>query len=157
MADTCSPAVRALLDDPHQIPPELTLFFHNEKWTDLVPEYDGRGGWKNASIGGSQETCWRGGSSNSNSSSSNQLVPLIQRIRDRHAGALKDLTGFASAWDALEAAMKKTGDGARWAGVQARFKQQVNDAVVFATIIMDYYRTLSGLRADSLDNNFIVV
>ena len=43
MADTYSPGVRAVLDDPATIPPELTLFFHNKRWTDLVPPYGGGG------------------------------------------------------------------------------------------------------------------
>ena len=101
MTDTYSPGVSAMLDDPATIPPELLLFFHNVGWTDLVPAY-GRAG----------------------------NVPLYQWIKDRHAGALRDVRGFVEKWNALEGAM--AGDEARWAGVKARFAQQLNDAEVFS-------------------------
>jgi len=36
MVDTYSPALAEILDDPAKIPEELTLFFHNKRWTDVV-------------------------------------------------------------------------------------------------------------------------
>lgn len=118
MIDTYSDGVKALLDDPSTVPDDLALFFHNLKWTDLVPPYapyaDG-----------------------------DEKVPLFDRIRDRHDGALKELAGMASTWDALGPHM--VGDD-RFAGVQARFAQHINDAAVFRTTVIDYYEELSGLH-----------
>jgi alpha-glucuronidase len=127
MTDVYSPGVRAMLDDPSRVPPELTLFFHNKKWTDLVPPY--------------------AHPHRADADADASSVPLFQRIRDRHAGALDDLRDFLASWDALEAAMLRAGDEARWAGVKARFEQQMNDAVVFSEVIMGYYRNISGLAA----------
>ena len=59
--------------------------------------------------------------------------------------ALEDLRGIVAAWEALEAGMVGAGDGARWAGVKARFDQQMNDAAVFSETIMGFYKELSGL------------
>ena len=119
MTDNYSPGVREMLDDPARIPPELTLFFHNKRWTDLVPPY-----------------CSGGNASS---------VTLFRRIRDRHAGALDAVRSFLSAWEGLETDMTRTGDAARWAGVKARLEQQLNDATVFSGVIMGYYQELSGL------------
>lgn len=123
MTDTYSPGVRALLDDPAQIPPELTLFFHNKRWTDPVPPYGGVG--------------------------SASAVPLFQRIRNRHSAALDDVRGFVASWGALQAGMASAGDAVRWAGIKVRLDQQLNDAVVFSEVILGYYEELQdgGLRA----------
>ncbi|EGB04646.1 hypothetical protein AURANDRAFT_10378, partial [Aureococcus anophagefferens] len=72
----------------------------------------------------------------------NATVRLFDRIRDRHAGALDELRGMAATWDGLEAAL---GGDARFAGVRARFLQQMNDAAVFSDTIMGFYGALSGL------------
>ena len=71
-------------------------------------------------------------------------MPLFDRVRDRHAGALDELRAMAATWDALERAL---GDDARFAGVRARFLQQTNDAAVFSDTIMTFYEQLTGLGA----------
>ena len=67
-------------------------------------------------------------------------APLIDRIVDGHRDALYAVRALAAAWDGVEAAM--AGD-ARFAGVQARFRQQVNDAAVFSEVITGFYKNLS--------------
>ena len=65
--------------------------------------------------------------------------PLLDRIRDAHAAAVDEARGFADAWDGLEALI----DEPRFRGVQARFRQQLNDAAVFSEVLVDYYTTLA--------------
>ena len=94
---------------------DLTLFFQQKAWTDLVPAYGDDSG---------------------------KRVPLWRRVSDRHAGALRELSDMARQWDALEGDMQ--GDE-RWAGVKARFAQQVHDAAVMCEQILSWYAELSGL------------
>ena len=123
MTELYSQPLREILDDPSQIPIELLLFFHNVRWTDLVPSYKPYA--KNGSAA---------------------QVPVFQRIRDRHAGAIEELGRMVRNWSALETTMIAAGDVHRFRGVAARFAQQMNDAVVFQKEVMGYYEKLSGMK-----------
>ena len=151
-----SPALQLVLDDPSRIPPEITLFFHNKAWEDLVVPYvpppptthtTATTEHMDSNDISSGTTTTTSGSSNGNHPHSHPprtMVPLFQRIRDRHAGALVELGGMAAAWDALGPVWPK-GDEARFHGVQARFREQVADAAMFRKTIMGYYENISGL------------
>jgi len=119
MIEVYSPGVQALLDDISTIPEELTLFFHNLAWTDLVSPYEYY-------------------------AQNDTKVTLFERIRDRHEGALKELKGIAEAWGKLEDEFESKDK--RFEGVRARFQQQVNDAFIMRDQIMDFYSFISGLE-----------
>jgi alpha-glucuronidase len=66
-------------------------------------------------------------------------VPLIDYISIRSQEARDEAAQHARGWDSLEGLV----DGARFAAVQARFRQQNVDALAFSRVIVGYYRNMS--------------
>ena len=77
--------------------------------------------------------------------SANATAPLLQVIADGHRKGVQDASLLARDWDQLEGLV----DEVRFKGVQARFKQQVNDAAVFMKVILGFYYNISGVRWDA--------
>ena len=71
------------------------------------------------------------------------LIVASVNEADQIERAVSEARELAAAWETLEGRV----DAARFEGVRARFAQQVNDARVFAEIILNYYAHLQSLQA----------
>ena len=67
-------------------------------------------------------------------------APLIDYIAFRSQEARNEAEQQAQDWNSLEGLV----DAARFAAVQARFKQQNVDALAFSEIIVGYYKNVSS-------------
>ena len=67
-------------------------------------------------------------------------APLIDYISIRSEEARNEAKQQARDWDSLEGLV----DNARFAAVQARFKQQNVDALAFSQVIVGYYMNMSA-------------
>ena len=75
-----------------------------------------------------------------NATPPNGTITLYEHIRFTHADAVKQARELAASWDTLDGQV----DAVRFAGVQARFAQQVRDAAQMADDIMAQYQAWAG-------------
>ena len=80
------------------------------------------------------------GARSGNATPPNGTITLYEHIRFTHADAVKQARALAASWDTLAGQV----DAGRFAGVQARFAQQVRDAAQMADDVMAQYQAWSG-------------
>lgn len=120
--DYASP-VAAMFNDVDRCPTKNLLWFHNLPWTHPMPK---------------PANYTPMGDVHGHTTSTN--ITLYEHIRFTHFDAVEQAKALAESWAGLKGCV----DDARFAGVQARFAQQVRDATQMAHDIMVQYAAWAG-------------
>ena len=121
-----------MFNDVTKCPLKNLLWFHNLPWSHPMPKPPRYA----PPIAATAYTGARSG----NATPPNGTITLYEHIRFTHADAVTQARELAASWDTLEGRV----DAVQFAGVQARFAQQVRDAAQMAGDVMAQYQAWSG-------------